>query len=481
MAEAQQDIEHEEDLQHRLREVQALLARHRVVEDLVHRQEMPRHELVETLVHKQNVAELQNKLDAMHSADVAYILEALPPDERLFVWDLVKAERDGDILLEVSDAVRESLIDAMEPQELLAATEQLDTDEIADLAPDLPRDVMHDVFMSLNVEEREQLRAAMSYDEDAVGALMDFDMVTVRGDVRLEVVLRYLRWFDELPDHTDQLFVVDREEHLEGTLLLRHMLVADTEATVASIMVPSPLTLHPDDKADSAAQAFERYDLISAPVVDNRNLLVGRVTVAAVLDFIREESEAERLSQAGLREEEDIYAPVIDSVKNRWAWLAINLVTAFIASRVIGAFEGSIQKLVALAALMPIVAGIGGNAGNQTITMIVRAIALDQVQPEKARKLLKKELAVAVFNGLVWGSLLGVLAWWLYKSVALGVVMTAAMTLNLLLAATVGVVIPLTMQKFGRDPAVGSSVLITAVTDSGGFFIFLGLATLFLL
>jgi magnesium transporter len=481
MAEAQQDIEHEEDLQHRLREVQALLARHRVVEELVHRQEMPRHELVETLVHKQNVAELQNKLDAMHSADIAYILEALPPDERLFVWDLVKAERDGDILLEVSDAVRESLIEAMEPQELLAATEQLDTDEIADLAPDLPREVMHDVFMSLDVEEREQLRAAMSYDEDAVGALMDFDMVTVRSDVRLEVVMRYLRWFDELPDHTDQLFVVDREEHLQGTLLLRHMLVADTEATVASIMVPSPLTLHPDDKADSAAQAFERYDLISAPVVDNRNLLVGRVTVAAVLDFIREESEAERLSQAGLREEEDIYAPVIDSVKNRWAWLAINLVTAFIASRVIDAFQGSIEKLVALAALMPIVAGIGGNSGNQTITMIVRAIALDQVQPEKARKLLKKELAVAVFNGLVWGGLLGILAWWLYRSVALGVVMTAAMTLNLLLAATVGVVIPLTMQKFGRDPAVGSSVLITAVTDSGGFFIFLGLATLFLL
>jgi magnesium transporter len=481
MAEAQLDIEHEEDLQHRLREVQALLARHRVVEELVHRQEMPRHELVETLVHKQNVAELQNKLDAMHSADIAYILEALPPDERLFVWDLVKAERDGDILLEVSDAVRESLIDAMEPQELVAATEQLDTDEIADLAPDLPREVMHDVFMSLNVDEREQLRAAMSYDEDTVGALMDFEMVTVRSDVRLEVVLRYLRWFDELPDHTDQLFVVDREDRLQGTLLLRHMLVADTEATVASIMVPSTLTLHPDDKADSTAQAFERYDLISAPVVDNRNLLVGRVTVAAVLDFIRQESEAERLSQAGLREEEDIYAPVIDSVKNRWAWLAINLVTAFIASRVIGVFEGSIQKLVALAALMPIVAGIGGNSGNQTITMIVRAIALDQVQPEKARKLLKKELAVAVFNGLVWGGLLGILAWWLYKSVALGLVMTSAMTLNLLLAATVGVVIPLTMQKFGRDPAVGSSVLITAVTDSGGFFIFLGLATLFLL
>ena len=340
---------------------------------------------------------------------------------------------------------------------------------------------MQDVFLSLDVEEREQLRAAMSYPEDAVGALMDFEMVTVRENVSLEVVLRYLRRFDELPDHTDQLFVVDREERLRGFLPLSRLLVSDPEIEVASIMLTDMLALNPDDNADSAAQAFERYDLVSAPVVDVDNHLVGRVTVAAVVDYIREATEAERLSQAGLREEEDIFAPVIDSVKNRWAWLATNLVTAFIASRVIGAFEGSIAKLVALAALMPIVAGIGGNSGNQTITMIVRAIAMGQVQPESARKLLRKELGVALFNGIAWGGLLGLIAWWLYKSVPLGLVMTAAMTLNLLLAATVGVAIPLTMQRIGRDPAVGSSVLITAVTDSGGFFIFLGLATIFLL
>ncbi len=481
MTEAEDRIQHDEDVQQRLREVQSLLARHRLVENLVHRQEMPRHELVETLVHKQHIAELQNKLAAMHPADIAYILEALPLDERLFVWELVKAERDGEILLEVSDAVRESLIEAMEPNELVAAAEQLDTDEIADLAPDLPREVMQDVFLSLDVEEREQLRAAMSYPEDAVGALMDFEMVTVREDVSLEVVLRYLRRFDELPDHTDQLFVVDREEHLRGVLPLSRLLISDPETEVASIMLTDMLSLNPDDNADSAAQAFERYDLVSAPVVNVDNHLVGRVTVAAVVNYIREATEAERLSQAGLREEEDIFAPVIDSVKNRWAWLAINLVTAFIASRVIGAFENSIEKLVALAALMPIVAGIGGNSGNQTITMIVRAIAMGQIQPENARKLLRKELGVALFNGIAWGGLLGLIAWWLYKSVPLGLVMTAAMTLNLLLAATVGVVVPLTMQRVGRDPAIGSSVLITAVTDSGGFFIFLGLATIFLL
>jgi len=476
-----EDIRHSEDVQHDLRKVQALLARHRVVEGLVHRQEMPRHELVENLVHKQHIAELRGLLDDLHPADVAFILEALPLDERLFLWDLVKTDRDGEILLEVSDAVRETLIEAMDSQELVAAAEQLDTDEIADLAPDLPNEVMRDVFRALPIEEREQLREAMSYEEDAVGALMDFDVITVREDVTLEVVLRYLRRFDELPDHTDQLFVVDREERLQGTLPLNRLLVTDADEMVSNIMVDESLALATDDKAETAAQSFERYDLVSAPVVDKAGRLVGRVTVNAVVDFIREASEAERLSKAGLREEEDLFASVWDSVRNRWSWLAINLVTAFVASRVIGAFEGSIEKLVALAALMPIVAGIGGNSGNQTITMIVRAMALGQVRPDSARALVRKEIGVAVVNGLIWGSLLGFVAWWLYRSVPLGLVMTASMTLNLMLAALVGAAVPLLRQRLGRDPAVGSSVIITAVTDSGGFFIFLGLATLFLL
>jgi magnesium transporter len=476
-----EDLRQSEDVQQELREVQELLARHRVVEGLVHRQQMPRHELVENLVHKQHIAELRHKLDELHPADIAYILEALPLDERLFVWDLVKADRDGEILLEVSDAVRETLIEAMDSQELVAATEQLDTDEIADLAPDLPSEVMQDVFRALSVEEREQLRAAMSYDEDSVGALMDFEAVSVREDVTLEAVLRYLRRFEELPDHTDQLFVVDREERLQGVLPLNLLLVTDPDEMVSNIMADEPLTLEPDEKAQTAAQAFERYDLVSAPVVDKDRRLVGRVTVNAVVDYIRESTETEQLSRAGLREGEDIFASVWDSVKNRWSWLAINMVTAFIASRVIGAFEGSIEKLVALAALMPIVAGIGGNSGNQTITMIVRALALGQVQQESARVLLRKEIGVAMVNGLIWGSLLGFVAWWLYRSVALGAVMTAAMMLNLIVAATVGVAVPLLRQRLGYDPAIGSSVLITAVTDSGGFFIFLGLATVFLL
>jgi len=277
------------------------------------------------------------------------------------------------------------------------------------------------------------------------------------------------------------VFVVDDDERLKGVLPLSLLIVTDLEASVAKVMKTDMVTLYPDDKAQEAAQAFARYDLISAAVVDEQGRLVGRVTVASVVDFMREQSETTALREGGLREEEDIFASVWDSVKNRWAWLAVNLVTAFVASRVIGAFEGSIAKLVALAALMPIVAGIGGNSGNQTTTMIVRAFALGQIQFEQARKLFRKELGVALVNGLLWGGILGLAAWWLYDSMQLGLVMTAAMTLNLMLAAIVGVMIPLAMVKLGRDPAIGSSVMLTACTDSGGFFIFLGLATLFLL
>jgi magnesium transporter len=438
-----------EDLQERLAEVQTLLARHKLVEDLVHRQEGARREIVEDIVHRQHLTALQHLLAPMHPADIAYLLEALPTDERLIVWDLVKAEHDGEILLEVSDAVRESLIESMARNELLAAAESLDADELADLAPDLPQGVIDDVFRSLPADEREHLRAAMSYPEESVGSIMDFDMVTVREDVTLEVVLRYLRRFEELPDHTDQLFVIDREEHLKGVLPLNILLVNEVDVEVGSLMQTDFVEFEPDDEAEDAAKAFERYDLVSAPVVDPDGKLLGRVTVNDVVDYIREEAEQEQLAHAGLKEEEDIFASVWDSVKNRWAWLAVNLVTAFLASRVIGAFEGSIEKLVALAALMPIVAGIGGNSGNQTITMIVRAIAMGQVQPDAMRRLLRKELGVASINGLIWGGLLGVVAWWLYDSYQLGIVMTAATTLNLLLAASAGVGIPLLRQKFG--------------------------------
>jgi magnesium transporter len=438
-------------------------------------------EVQELLGAEQRLAELRRKLDGLHPADVAYILEALPLEERLRVWDLVKAERDGDILVEVSDAVRESLIASMDSAELVAAVETLEADELADIAPDLPPSVIEKVVQSLPAEERERLRAALSYPEGSVGALMDFDHVAVREDVTLEAATRYLRRLDELPDHTDQLFVIDSEQRLKGSLPLARLIVANLELDVARVMVPESVKLHPADSAEDAASAFERYDLVSAPVADADGRLIGRLTVDAVVDYIRQRSAESQLAEAGLQQEEDVFAPVLDSFKNRWAWLAVNLVTAFIASRVIGLFEGSIAQLVALAALMPIVAGIGGNSGNQTITMIVRAVALGQIQRPYWQKLLVKEVGVALLNGVIWGTLLGAVTYLLYGRIALGGVMALAMILNLLLAALMGVAIPWTRVQLGRDPALGSSVLITAVTDSGGFFIFLGLATVFLL
>jgi magnesium transporter len=469
-----------ESLSASLQQVISLLEKHRLVESLVHSQQMPNHELVESLVHKQNLQELQKKLDVLHPADVAYILEALPLEQRLDVWELVKAERDGEILLEVSDAVRQTLIADMDSDELLAAAEQLDTDELADLAPDLPKDVFQDLLDSLDAQNRARLQSALSYSDDSVGSIMDFDIVTIREDITLEVALRYMRRLGSLPDHTDKLFVVDRHDILRGVLPLKRLVVSDLDDVVADVMSEDAVVFHPEDVADDAAKAFERYDLVTAPVVDENNKLVGRVTVDAVMDLIREEAESDMLSMAGLREEEDFFASVWKSVQNRWAWLAINLVTALVASRVIGLFENSIEKIVALAALMPIVAGIGGNSGNQTTTMIVRGLALGQVASHNMKSLITKELGVSLLNGLLWGGVLAIIAYALYGSYQLGLVMMAAMTLNLLLAALMGVMIPLVMNKFGRDPAVGSSVLITAMTDSGGFFIFLGLATIFL-
>jgi len=469
-----------EDPKQYLQRVIYLLSKNKLVAGFVQMQDQ-RQELGESLIHRQNLSELQGLLDILHPADIAYILESLPLDERLLVWEMVKADRDGEILLETSDAVRETLIATMDSSELVAATGQLDADEIADLAADLPSDVLDDLFQNLPIEEREQLRAAMSYPEDAVGALMDFDMVTVRGDVTLEVVLRYLRRLEELPDHTDQLFVVDRNEKLIGVLPINILLINDPDAKVSEMMSEKMTRLHPEDKAQQATHAFERYNLVTAPVVDTNDKLLGRVTVNEVMDFIREESENEALNLAGLREEEDLFAPVWKSIKNRWMWLAINLATAFIASRVIGVFEGSIEKLVALAALMPIIASIGGNSGNQTITMIVRALALGHLNTSNARKLFAKEIGVSAVNGLVCGSVVGLFAFLIYGNVSLSLVMTMAMTLTFLLAAILGVLVPLTLYKFGRDPATGSNVVVTAVIDSGGFFIFLGLATILLI
>jgi magnesium transporter len=419
-------------------------------------------------------------VDELHPADIAHVLESLPLEPRLLVWAQIGPDREGEVLLEVSDAVRETLLADMERSEIVAATHELDADEIADLAPDLPDDVVKEIVDAQDVTDRAQLQAALSYPEGTVGSLMEFEVASIPEDVDCEAALQYLRKYDELPGQTDALFVVDRDNRVKGRLPLNKLLVTNPDVPIAGLYDGEVSAFVPESDADEAAQAFERYDLISAPVTDAQGRLIGRVTVDTVLEYVRERQEQQELGKVGLREDEDLFASVWQSAKNRGPWLALNLCTAFIASRVVGLFEGSIAQLAALAALMPIVAGIGGNSGNQTTTLIVRALALGQVSMQNARRLLLKELGISTLNGVVWGGVLGIAAWALYRNVALGGVMALAMLLNLVVAALAGFFIPLAMDRFGRDPAVGSSVFLTFVTDSMGFFIFLGLATIFL-
>jgi magnesium transporter len=453
-----------------------------VVEALAHRQyeEDDKSNLLEGLLHRQHENEIRAIVNDLHPSDIAFILESLPVQERQAVWQLVSAEHDADVLLEVDDWARESLIESMDHQDLIAATGTMDADEIADLAADLPADVIAEVQKGLTDEERAQLIEAMGYPEDTVGAIMDFEMVRVREDVTLEVVLRYLRRLHELPDHTDQIFVVDRQDKLQGTLYLSTLLVREPENLVSDVMVTDYLTLNPLDSDADAAGAFERYDLVSAPVVDDQGRLIGRVTIAEVVDVIQEDSQEQALSRAGLQEE-DIFAPVLDALRNRAPWLFVNLCTASIASLVASRFEDTVSNIVILAFLMSIVAGIGGNSGNQTMTMIIRALAVGRVTGSNAWQLVKRELTVTFLVGACGSLVAASFAWAISGSAAIAAVMMAAMICNMLIGAALGVLIPMLRDRFGKDPAMGSSVLLTFATDTLGFFVFLGLATIFLI
>ncbi|MEZ5651196.1 MAG: magnesium transporter [Burkholderiaceae bacterium] len=464
-----------------LDEVQQWLRRLDLIREMARSsRDRERDPIVERVNEAQLLAHLRATLQPLHPADIAYILEALPPDEREQVWSLV-GRRGGDVLLELSDSVRESLIVSMPRERLIEVASTIEADELAELADDLPEGVIEQVQERLTERQRQQLREALRADEDTVGAHLDFDIVTVRDDVTLETVFRYLRRFEALPPQTDSVFVVDRDNKLEGVLPFEVLLVSEIEDTVANVMIRDGLSFDAPDDIHEAAQAFERYDVLSAPVLDDQGRLIGRLVVTEVLDIIREQGEAEMLNKAGLVEEEDLFASVWHSARNRWLWLALNLCTAFFASRVIGLFEGTIERVVALAALMPIVAGIAGNSGNQTMTLVIRSLALGQLRSANVGRLFGKELTVALMNGLLWGSVAGSFAWFLYResphAQMLGITMMLAMLLNLLLAAMVALGVPLLLQRLGRDPAMGSPVLLTFSTDSLGFLIFLGLAT----
>ncbi|MGC8424880.1 magnesium transporter [Mixta calida] len=424
---------------------------------------------------------LRDDLALLHAADIADILEALPEDERQALWRLVDNSRRGQVLVEASETVWESLTEVMSDKDILQAIAPLDIDDQAYLARYLPRDLTGRLLTTLDPALRARVLNVVHFDRDRVGRIMDFNFITVRADIDMATVQRFLRRRRAIPEGTDKLFITDKDNVLLGELPLTDILLNQPETPVFSVMNDRPTTFRLDDKAEDAAGAFERYNLISAAVIDDKGKLIGRVTIEDVIDLVNEENESNIRKMGGLSQEEEVFAPVKKAVRTRWTWLAINLCTAFVASRVIGLFEETISQLVALATLMPIVAGIGGNTGNQTITMIVRALALHQVEPGNFSFLFLRELGVALINGLFWGGIMGGITWLMYDNLALGGVMMLAMVLNLLLAALMGVLIPLIMTKMNRDPAIGSSVMITALTDTGGFFIFLGLATLFLL
>lgn len=428
-----------------------------------------------------DIAEVGALVAHLPPPDLADTLEALPSEERHALWRLVQVHERGQVLLEASENVWDDLIEDMSDRDILEAMQTLDIDEQIYLVQHLPRNLTGRMLASLPAEERARARQVMNYAKNSVGAIMEFEVIMVRPDVTLATVQRFLRRRGKMPQNTDKLFVTSRDKTLLGELTLQTILLNGSQRQVSEVMETQPMIFSPEDDAEKAARTFERDNLISAAVVDSVGKLMGRVTIDEIVDVVYEETDNDMRAMGGLSAEEDVYAPVSKAVKTRWAWLAVNLCTAFIASRVIDGFEHTISQLVALASLMPIVAGIGGNTGNQTITMIVRALALQHIQPGNFSFLIFREMGVALINGLVWGGIMGCVTWWLYGDMALGGVMTLAMVLNLLMAAVMGVIIPLTMTKLGRDPAVGSSVMITAITDTGGFFIFLGLATIFLM
>ena len=425
--------------------------------------------------------QVEQQLEEMHPAEIAHLLESLPSDLREIVWTQVPPEAEGEILTNLNEEVLATVIRGMDPDQLVAATEDLETDDLADILPEIPQDVAQELLLTMEQRDRERLHAVLSYDEDSAGGLMNLDTVVVKSDTTLDVVLRYLRRRGEIPEATDTLFVVEREGHYLGQLPLTTLLTSDPDKMVGDVMEQDEEAIPATMPAREVANRFEQRDLISAPVVDEHNILLGRITIDDVVDVIRDDAEHSLMSMAGLNEDVDLFSPVLTSTRRRAVWLGINLITALMAAWVISLFEGTIQKFVALAVLMPIVASMGGIAGSQTLTLVIRGIALGQISGSNARRLLSKEIWVGIWNGLIWAVVMAVITDIWFDDYRLGLIISAAIIINLLVAAIAGASIPLLLRKLGADPALGGGVVLTTVTDVVGFFAFLGLATVFLM
>lgn len=420
-------------------------------------------------------------LNNLHPAEIADLLESLPSTQRNILWGMVHQSLEGDVLVELGEGIRNTLIRNMDKSDLVAALENLQTDDMADLVMSLPETVIEETLNSLDKQRLNRLQSVLSYAEDSAGGLMDLDFIAIRPDVTIEVVQRYLRQLGAIPDNTDNLFVVDRQNHYMGTVPIGQILVNSPETMVKQIIEQNDHAIDLEMDVHEVARLFEDRNWVTAPVVDENNILKGRITIDDIVDVIRDEGDKSMLSMAGLNEDEEIFSPVLKSTRRRALWLGINLVTAFIAASVIGIFEATIAEVVALAVLMPIVASMGGIAGSQTLTLVIRAQALGQIGTSNARALLIKEVVISLLNGVLWACIVSIAVYLWFMNIQIAWIIALALLINLAVAAAAGVIIPMVLRRIHIDPALAGGVILTTVTDVVGFVAFLGIATMILM
>ncbi|MCG8379549.1 MAG: magnesium transporter [Proteobacteria bacterium] len=474
-------LQHQETLQKTARAIEAIMKKQDVVSDFSKRQSGPKQEVLDSLLNRQQNIELIRHLTRLHPADIAFILESFSTDIRKKLWPLINESDRGAVMLELSDEVRMPLLGSLSEQDILDTAATMDTAQLAEFLQKNPHTMSVELLKKLNEQDRQKIQSTLSFPEDSVGSLMEIDLITVEENMTLKEIIKLLRSYEDSYEALDQIYVINKNGEYKGNLIVKKILFNPADKTATEIMEEENLTFFTDDPASDAVSAFERYDLISAPVLNIHNQVVGNIFVNKIIDYIDDLRETQQLKQAGFSEKEDIFTPIIQSARNRWLWLGLNLVSAFIASRIIGAFEDTINQLIALATLMPIVASVGGNTGNQTLALMVRSIALDQINRENLRIFFSKEIYISLINGFVWGLVVALFAYIFYGNMTLSFIMLAALMATLFVAAIAGIFIPFILNMMGRDPVLGSSVLLTAVTDSMGFFIFLGMASLLLI
>jgi magnesium transporter len=438
-------------------------------------------EAINTALNSGMYLQVRRILQHMPAGDVALILESTPAKSRSVLWQLINPDFHGDVLEELSEDVRNGIMTEMMPEQIADLLEEMDTDDLAELLGSLPDTFIQDVLRSMDAQDRNRAELALSYGEGSAGFIMNTDTITLRPEVTVEVILRYLRLKGDIPDGTDAFYVVDRDDVLIGTVSVTKLLTADSEATVDEFMDEEADSIPVDMPENEVAKIFERYDWLSAPVVDNEGHLLGRITIDDVVDIIREEAEHSMMSMAGLDDEEDTFAPVVKSTKRRSIWLGVNLITALLAAAVSDLFEATLSQLAVLAILNTIVPSMGGVAGNQTLTLVIRGMAVGHVTPSNSRSLILKELAIGLFNGLIWAILIATVIGLWKQDVMLGFIIAFAMLVNMLAAGLAGAALPIIMKKLKIDPALAGSVILTTITDVVGIFAFLGTATLLLI